>query len=250
MPRQRYSLPGLFITGTDTGVGKTWVTAAIAACLAAEGLKVGVIKPVATGLTDRFASDADAVMLLKSAGWPLTNEIMKLASPIVFEAAAAPTVAARAEGRRLEWPEVLRAVSHSIEGWQNLGVEAILVEGVGGLNCPLAEGSKTVLHLIETLDWPALVVARRGLGTLNQTIGTVNALQQSPLRVAGVILNHVPGDNSVGIPECTAALELSAAVAPAGILHEFTNQMEFAQLAEKLQHLHWQSRLAMPRWHF
>lgn len=250
MTGQRALIPGLFITGTDTGVGKTWVTSAIAACLAAEGAKVGVIKPVATGLTDRFAPDTDAVQLIQSAGWPLSAEIMQLANPIAFEAAAAPTVAARAEGRRLEWAELCRAVSESIAGWVSLGVDCILMEGVGGLNCPLAEGSKTVLHLIEELDWPTLVVARRGLGTLNQTIGTVNALKQGPARVAGVILNHVPGDNPAGIPECTAALELSQPLAPVGVLHELTGLMEFGQMAARLKHLQWRARLGVPRWLF
>lgn len=249
MPSQPLLLPGLFITGTDTGVGKTWVTSAIAACLTAEGLKVGVIKPVATGLTDPFAPDTDAVQLIQAAGWPLSREIMQLTNPISFEAAAAPTVAARAEGRRLDWAELYRAVQLSIEGWTNLGVDCILVEGVGGLNCPLAEGSKTVLHLVESLDWPALVVARRGLGTLNHTIGTVNALKRGPARLAGVILNHVPGDHPEGIPECTAALELSPAIAPVPVLHELTRLMESGALAAALKHLQWQTRLAVPRWH-
>ena len=250
MPNRHSTLPGLFITGTDTGVGKTWLTCAIAACLAAEGLKVGVIKPVATGLTDQFAPDTDAVQLIQSAGWPLTREIMDLANPIAFEAAAAPTVAARAAGRRLEWAEIQQAVSHSINSWKKMGADAILVEGVGGLNCPLAEGSKTVLHLIEMLDWPVLVVARRGLGTLNQTIGTVNALKNGTARMAGVILNHVPGDNADGIPECTAALELSPAVAPVAILHEGHGILEIETLAAKVKPLRWQSRLARPRLNF
>lgn len=241
-------LPGLFITGTDTGVGKTFVTAAIAGILAEEGLKVGVIKPVATGLSDRFSPEADAVLLLQSAGWPLMNEYLNLANPLVFQAAAAPTVAARAEARRLDWAELTGCVQQSIWGWTDLGVDCILVEGVGGLNCPLAEGNKTVLSLVETLDWPTLVVARKGLGTLNHSINTINLLKSGPTRLAGVILNHVPGDDPAGIPELTAAEELSGHVAPVPILHVVRNETTLAELRNQLKCLDWPGRLGRPRW--
>lgn len=241
------SLPGLFITGTDTGVGKTYVTAAIAGILADQGLKVGVIKPVATGLSDRFSPEADAVLLLQSAGWPLTQEFMNLANPLTFQAAAAPTVAARAEGRRLEWAEFISSVQNSIQEWGYLGVDCILVEGVGGVNCPLAEGNKTVLNLVEALDWPTLVVARKGLGTLNHTISTINQLKLGPTRLAGLILNHVPGDDPAGVPETTAAIELSSYVAPVPILHVGRNETSLSELRQELKYLDWPARLGRPR---
>ena len=249
MKLSRLQLPGLFVTGTNTDVGKTWVTAAIAQCLSNEGLKVGVIKPAATGLTDLFSPNSDPMILLKMAGWPITKEMLQLACPITFEAAAAPTVAARAEGRRLEWAELYQAVQTSIQGWIDLNVDCILMEGVGGLHCPMAEGGKTVLSLIESLDWPVVVVGRRGLGTLSHTMGTVNALRQGPTRVAGVILNHVPGDNADGIPESTAALELSSHIAPVALLHDGQGLSDSPEeLAIDLKQIGWASRIARPRW--
>jgi len=249
MKEPQLQLPGLFVTGTDTGVGKTWVCAAIARNLAETGLKVGVIKPVATGLTDLFSDNSDAFCLLQMAGWPIRPEFMKLACPISFEAAAAPVVSARAAGRRLEWSEICDGVIQSIRGWIALDVDCILVEGVGGLHCPMAEGGKTVLDLIEMLDWPAVVVARRGLGTLSKTIGTVNALKQGPSRIAGVILNHIPGDEALGIPESTAALELSTHICPVGLLHDGQGLAKSPEeLASHMKWLAWNQRLGRPRW--
>lgn len=241
-------LPGLFVTGTDTNVGKSWFTAAIADCLRQIGHRPGVIKPVATGLTDIFEEETDAVTLLRHGGWAVDEKMLRLACPLTFEAAAAPTVAARAEGRRLEWPEVLAGVKASLAGWAEAGADLILVEGVGGLECPLAEGGKTVADLLELLDFPALVVARRGLGTLSHTISAVKRLQRVTARVAGVVLNQVPADSPDGIPESTAAIELSGRIAPVGVLHDGKAAKNPAELAGQIEHLGWQTRLGLPRW--
>lgn len=241
-------LPGLFITGTDTNVGKSWVTAAIAGCLRRSGHTVGVIKPVATGLTDIFAEDTDAVTLLRYAGWDLNEQTLKMACPLTFEAAAAPTVSARAQGRKLDWPEVVTGVQASLAGWAGFGADVVLVEGVGGLECPLAEGGKTVADLVEMLDFPALVVARRGLGTLSHTISAVKRLQRGTARLAGVILNQTPADSPDGIPESTAALELSCRIAPGALLHDGRAAKNPGELARQIDHLRWQTRLGKPRW--
>lgn len=241
-------LPGLFITGTDTDVGKTWVTAAIARCLLESGYKVGVIKPLATGIKERFAEESDAVMLLRNAGWPVNETTLNLANPVWFEAAAAPTVAARAEGRRLEWSEVHQQTRASIEGWRQQGAQLILVEGVGGLECPLAEPQKTVRDLVLDIDYPAVVIARRGLGTLNHTISTIKLLKQGPTRIVGVILNQVPGDQADGIPESTAALELSIQIASVSVLHDGKAAENPAMLASQIRHLDWHARCLKPRW--
>lgn len=241
-------LPGLFITGTDTNVGKSWVTAAIADCLRRSGHTVGVIKPVATGLTDIFAEDTDAVTLLRHAGWKVNEQNLKLACPLRFEAAAAPTVSARAEGRRLDWQEVVDGVNASLEGWAKFDADLVLVEGVGGLECPISEGGRTVADLIELLDFPALLVARRGLGTLSHTISAVKRLRRGTARIAGIILNQTPADTPDGIPESTAALELSGRVGHVAILHDGLAAKEPGELARQMEHLGWHARLGVPRW--
>lgn len=213
-------LPGLFITGTDTGIGKTWVTAGIARWLRQKGRRPGVIKPVATGLADPSAPDSDAAIVLHAGGWPVTPESIALANPIHFLAPAAPTVSARAEGKSCEWSVVVEAVHRSMLGWAKLGADVLLIEGAGGVCCPLAEGGKTMLELILTLDFPAIVVARKSLGTLNHTISAVRLLSAGPTRIAGVVLNCLPEEDPNGLAERTAASELALHIAPVPVLHD------------------------------
>lgn len=208
------------MTGTDTGVGKTWVTAGIAAWLMKRGRRPGIIKPVATGLADPGAPDSDAAIVLQSCGWPVTPDSIALANPIHFLEPAAPTVAARAEGKICEWTQVVDAVRRSMLGWSNLGADVLLVEGAGGVCCPLAEGGKTMLELIQTLDFPALVVARKSLGTLSHTISAVRLLSAGPTRIAGVVLNCLPEENPQGLAERTAAGELAMHIAPVPVLYD------------------------------
>jgi dethiobiotin synthetase len=187
-------LPGLFVTGTDTGVGKTVVAATIARLMTAGGHRVGVLKPVATGVADGRGDDARALM--DAIGGDVPQEWVV---PIVFEKPLAPPVAARRSGARLEWGRLLDGVGRALDGWA-ARAEVMVVEGVGGLLCPLAEG-KTVADLAIALDYPLVIVARRGLGTLNHTLLTVEAARWRGLRVAGVVLN---GSEPTADPEAEA----------------------------------------------
>ncbi len=178
---------GLFVTGTDTAVGKTQVTAGIARVLTRQGRRVGVLKPVATGVrrtVDGWHCE-DAEILRSAIGGevPLPHVV-----PIVFEAPLAPPVAARLEGVPLTFADVWDQTRLALAWWVRQGVEAMLIEGVGGWLCPLAEGA-TVADLAVALDYPVLIVARRGLGTLNHTLLTVEAVHRRGLRIAGIILN-------------------------------------------------------------
>ena len=241
-------LPGLFVTGTDTDVGKTWITAAVAACLVREGYRPGVIKPVATGIADPMADTTDAAVLLRYAGWPVTPETIALANPVHYRAPAAPTVAARAEGRVCRWDDVLEAVQESMRGWAERGADVLLVEGAGGVCCPLAEGGKTMLDLIRELDFPVLVVARKGLGTLGHSIAAAKVLKHAPTRIAGAILNCVPGDDPSGLPERTAAAELAGYIAPVPVLHDGAPACDPAEIALAIERFGWYGRTARPRW--
>lgn len=176
---------GLFITGTDTGVGKTYVGALIARALVAGGRKVGVYKPVASGcgvVAGQLVSD-DAVALWEAAGRP--GELERVC-PQRFAAPLAPHLAARAEGRRID-AELLR---RGIEYWRERS-EIVIVEGAGGLMSPVGE-EEYVADLAADFGCPLVVVARNGLGAINQTLQTliVAATFRDGLPIAGIVLNR------------------------------------------------------------
>lgn len=162
-------MSGYFITATDTGVGKTFVTAALAESLRARGLDVAVFKPVQSGaLADDPSGDA---------------ALLGAACIYSFAAPLAPLVAARAAGETIALGPILaRARELAREH------EILLVEGVGGLLVPLAPGLD-VADLAAALGLPLIVVARAGLGTVNHTLLTIEAARARGLDVAGVVLN-------------------------------------------------------------
>jgi len=159
---------GLFITGTDTGVGKTVIAAAIARCLRERGYRVGVCKPVATGAQwqNGLLLSSDTVLLAQASG--LADRLHEI-TPYVFAEPCAPSVAARHAGRSLSLDDILDAVRR----WSS-HCDILLVEGIGGLLCPLTEQA-SVADLAHDLQLPILVVARTRLGTLNHTLLTTEA---------------------------------------------------------------------------
>jgi dethiobiotin synthetase len=178
-------MKGLFFTGTDTGVGKTFVTAAVAILLRSRGRRVSVSKPVATGarrVAGRLVAD-DTDALARAAGVHDEDGRRRI-TPWMFVAPAAPPVAARLAETSLSLPGLLEAV---LEQGKQGGIT--LVEGVGGLLCPLTE-QDTVADLAARLGLPLVVVARRSLGTLNHTLLTVEAALGRGLRVAGVVVSE------------------------------------------------------------
>jgi len=185
MSRMSGKPAGLFITGTDTGVGKTYVAALIARDLLAAGHRVGVYKPAASGCRrqgDRLVSD-DAVALWEAAGRPGTLDEV---CPQCFEAPLAPHLAARAEGKEID-PELLRT---GIEPWL-ASSDFVLVEGAGGLMSPLGD-EEYVADLAFDFAFPLIVVAANKLGVINQTLQTLITATtfRDGLEVAGIVLNH------------------------------------------------------------
>ncbi len=169
---------GLFVTATDTGAGKTFVTAGIARIWRRENRLFRVCKSVATG-SDRDFSE-DTRILATAAG----DADLAAVTPFTFAVPAAPAVAARLAGTPLTLEELAAAVRR-----RGAGGRTVLVEGVGGLLCPLTE-RQTVADLAVELDLPLIVVARRSLGTLNHTLLTVEAARCRGLRVAGVVVTE------------------------------------------------------------
>jgi len=173
---------GLFVTGTDTGVGKSIASACLLASMRAAGEPVRAYKPVLTGMDDPPAPP-----------WPADHELLALAAgmrpeqvaPLRFGPAASPHLAAALAGVQLD-PQALIARAHELGDGHTL-----LVEGVGGLLVPLS-GSFDVCDLAAALGLRVLVVARPGLGTINHTLLTLKAARKAGLEVAAVLLSGWP----------------------------------------------------------
>ncbi len=175
---------GLFITGTDTEIGKTLVTGAIARCLRKAGRYVEVYKPIASGCK-RVRGDLeseDGQFLAACAGSKLT---LAEITPVRYASPVAPNLAAEIEGRAVDLQAIFDAYAHA--GSQG---EGILVEGVGGLLCPLTDDF-WVIHLARMMGLPLVIVASGGLGTINHTLLTIHAARSAGLDVAGVVINRI-----------------------------------------------------------
>lgn len=166
---------GLFVTGTDTGVGKTAVAGALASLLRRRGVNVGVMKPVACGGWE------DSAFLKRSAG---VDDPLDEITPVYFKAPLAPWPASRLERRNFDWKKLDAAYRRLRRKY-----DFLIVEGVGGLLVPLTR-TQSVPHLIRRLKLPVVIVARLGLGTLNHTLLTLAEARRQRLNVRGVILNE------------------------------------------------------------
>ncbi|AJS58760.1 dethiobiotin synthase [Paenibacillus sp. IHBB 10380] len=173
------TIRGLFITGTDTGVGKTVMTAAIAAVLRAEGLNAGVWKPIQSG-APLGSGVTDGERLLKSTG---IDELPQAVAPFTFEAPLTPLLAAKQAGITLTLKELIAAGEPLTKRYDTL-----LIEGAGGVAVPLTADA-LVADLIAELHIPALIVARSSLGTINHTLLTASFLRHRGVPIIGVIMN-------------------------------------------------------------
>jgi dethiobiotin synthetase len=167
------------VVGTDTGVGKTVVTAGLVGWLRAEGVDARAIKPCQTG----HPPDDDVGFVTDVCGSAEAGTCLRRLEP-----ALAPAVAAQQSGETLRYEELRRGCREAIAA-SGVGV----VEGIGGVRVPLAD-EREVIDLVAELNVPALVVSRSGLGTLNHTALTVAALRRRNVPVHGVILNQYRGD--------------------------------------------------------
>jgi len=174
---------GVFVTGTDTGVGKTLVAAALTRYLRREGVDVGVMKPVESGVTSPATLGPDAALLQWAAA---TEDSPDLVSPYRLCAPLAPSLAAQEAGERIDL-ERIGAAKVALEQRH----EFLVVEGAGGLFVPLA-GGLLVADLVLQLRLPLLVVCRPGLGTINHTLLTVHAARTMAIPLAGFIINGMP----------------------------------------------------------
>ncbi len=174
---------GIFITGTDTGIGKTFVGMGLARALHSQGVSVGVMKPVETGCLLRgsrlFPRDARALASASGSDDPLD-----LVNPYRFRAPVAPLVAAEREGRTIALARIMAAYREIRRRH-----DFLIIEGAGGIMVPLSR-QKSYLDLAGSMGLPVLIVARPNLGTINHTALTVMALRSRNIPVARIVLNH------------------------------------------------------------
>jgi dethiobiotin synthetase len=194
---------GIFVTGTDTDVGKTVIAAGLTAALRALQVKAGYFKPIQSGAQEEGGQliPTDARYVKEVAG--LTEPLAQL-TPVVLRLPLAPALAAAHAGVQIDLAIIARA-------YQELAAryDYLVVEGAGGLYVPLIDTAFLVLDLIRWFGLPLVVVARPGLGTINHTALTVKAARAAGLPVAGIIINQYPEQPNLAAqtnPEIIAAL--------------------------------------------
>ena len=177
--RSRRVARGFFVTGTDTGVGKTVAACALVRALRRAGVDTAAMKPLETGVGAAGPLDAQVLWCAAGSCDPLDD-----VCPVQFALPAAPYVAAQHDGQRIELERVL-------EAFERLAARhrAVVVEGAGGLLVPIAE-SEDMAGLASRLELPLIVVARPSLGTINHTLLTLAVAEQRGLEVAGVVISH------------------------------------------------------------
>jgi dethiobiotin synthetase len=181
------SIPGLFITGTDTGVGKTVVAGAIADWFRRQGRIAGVCKLAASGCVHRREGlvSEDAEFLAMCADSRFSLDII---APVRYAEPLAPAVAAERAKQPMDWDAIDRSIADI-----SRECDVMIVEGVGGIMVPM-DPKHTVLDAAKWVNLPTVVVARAGLGTINHTLLTLAALRGAKVPIAGVVINRYPAE--------------------------------------------------------
>ncbi len=181
---------GIFITGTDTGVGKTVVTAALALCFKRSGVNAGVMKPVQTGTEVPGLSDLEFIEQVTGGCYPSEDHC-----PYRFQKPLSPLAASKIEDREISIEKIKRSFDKLRDTH-----EVVLVEGAGGLLVPILDGYY-MSDLARDLGLSLILVTRPDLGTLNHTALTVESAISRGLRVLGIIISNFPAEP--GIVEST-----------------------------------------------
>ncbi|GAB4411735.1 MAG: dethiobiotin synthase [Thermodesulfovibrionales bacterium] len=202
---------GFFITGTDTGVGKTVITGAIIKALHSIGINACAAKPVETGChrDGNILYPSDGMFLKRVARM---DESINHITPYCFETPAAPSVASDMEGKAVDIPAIIGEFNSLLETYQ-----AIVVEGVGGILVPIMS-DYFVIDLIRELGLPLIVVSRPSLGTINHTLLTVNYALKEGIEVSGIIINFSrPAEGTIAEKTNPALLEQISPVPVIGV---------------------------------
>jgi len=222
--------PAIFITGTDTGVGKTIVTAALARHFRAKGLNVGVMKPLETGVEDPAMIGPDAALLRWAAEVEDDNDLL---SPYRFKLAASPHQAATDAKVQVDVKTIIDAFNTLRQG-----KDVMLVEGAGGLMVPI-RGGYLMADLAGQLDLPLLIVTRPGLGTINHTLLTTFSARAMDLPISGLMINRMPQNPDRVESEAPHLLAALASADLLGVLPEVdgSDEEKVLRLAEEIDQL-------------
>lgn len=169
-------MPGIFITGTDTGIGKTYITLLLAKYFISQGINIGIMKPIACGPQ----KENDALYLKKHLK---LSDPFELINPIRLKLPLAPYASAIETKSKIDLKLIFRAYK-KLQSLHKL----ILVEGVGGVLVPITK-SYFVADMIKDFGLPTIIVARAGLGTINHTLLTIEALKKRKVSIFGIIMN-------------------------------------------------------------
>lgn len=204
----------LFITGTDTDAGKTYVTRLLLNALNHNGHAAAGFKPFCCG------GRQDSI-LLHQASSPGPGFTLDEINPVWLKTPAAPLTAALIENRKLDFPALRRSLDNLINR-----VDHVLVEGAGGWEVPLAPGY-TLADWAQELGWPVLVVVNNRLGALNHTLLTVKNILSRGLTCAGLVLNYAKEErDAASISNCMVLESMNLAPVVADIMHGETDGQE------------------------
>ena len=219
--------PILFVTGTDTGVGKTLVTAALARHFRSRGLTVGVMKPVETGVENPARLGNDATLLRWASG---STEAADNICPYRFTKALSPSQAATAAKQPIDIDRIIKA-GNALRNNSDI----LLVEGSGGLMVPI-RGGYLMADLARQMGAPLLIITHPRLGTLNHTLLTTLATRSMDMELSGFIINRMPDIPDEAEGEAPHLLASLASADLIGVLPEVqgSDQEKVSRLSEEV----------------
>ncbi len=207
----------IFITATDTGVGKTFVSAGLASALRNRGIDTGVMKPVHTGCRQKDGRliPEDTLYLMKAA---YVDDPIELVTPYMFREPVAPSVAADISSTVIDIGEIVK--SYKALCRQH---EYMIVEGIGGIMVPIKRNFYVAV-LIKKLDLPAIIITRPDLGTINHTLLTIEYMKNRNIQIKGVVINHsTKGKKTLAVKTCSETIEKHSGIAVIGVIPFITD---------------------------
>ena len=178
----------VFVTATGTEVGKTVVARGLIKAVRAQGRAVEALKPVVSGYDPREAAGSDPGLLLTALGEPITPDGIARISPFRFTAPVSPHLAARREGKKIDFNAVVELCRWRMQACPGV----LIIEGVGGIMAPLGD-HRTVLDWMVAINQPIILVAGSYLGTLSHTFSAIDVLERRDLSIAALVVNETAG---------------------------------------------------------
>lgn len=217
---------GIFVAGTDSGVGKTTVTACVARYLGTRGLSVATQKWVATGERGPVPSDVLAHLRAMGRRRPTSRSCAYRIAPYVFKAACSPHLASRLEGRRIDQ----RYIARSFRALKRHS-DMVVVEGAGGVLVPFSR-RRFLLDIVRELDLAVLLVARNRVGAINHILLSLEALRARKMRILGVIFNNLDNADARVLADNPRIVSALSGVRILGVLPHIAGRCHAAALEE------------------